>query len=448
MQCVLDTLPMSVGVVSPELEVLCGNQRLRDLVERMKGSVGGVTRHLREAAVTRRAVRVTVANEAGFGRLPVYIYPLADRDQLVVMSGEMDMNSQSSSDECSTLDLCDLPVIAYDDAGDILFANTQACELTGFSRHILMNLPVAAICEDLRISTADARDCDVIIRLASGQTSPVRARIKPFRSHGRSGFSLTINGPVASDAERMAPLQRVAGMVAHKVNNLLTVIISYAELMSAQYSTVRSVTQDVGEIQAAASAVSGIMDKLLSFSHGKPSSPESILLDEWIESLRPVLDAAAGSIPIEIAAAAPRAKVLVPERELQSVLLAIVQNATDAIGGDAGLIRISTKRIPPQMGRTPGGGRFESTNQSYVLISVTDTGAGIDPALGLRVFEPFFTTRSGASGLGLSVAYGIVTKAGGRIAIAPESGGGTTVQLMLPEADMDRAEHSLERSLL
>ena len=123
------------------------------------------------------------------------------------------------------------------------------------------------------------------------------------------------------------------------------------------------------------------------------------------------------------------------------MLLAVVQNAAQAISGNDGFIRVTTGHVTSDVIQSPHS-RLGLEDRPYVRISITDSGSGIDARNTGKVFEPFFTTREGAAVLAMSDAYGIVTKDGGKITIAPEPAGGTTVHVLIPETDQPEPSRS------
>jgi signal transduction histidine kinase len=265
----------------------------------------------------------------------------------------------------------------------------------------------------------------------------------PLRSLSLVGNSITVAGdsagflsaPVSPEEPVMAALERVCGQVAHRFNNLLTVVLAYTDIISSQYKSVDPLKSDLDRITEAAKQMSDLAQDLLVFSHGRPTSPVPVDVDKVISGMANMFQAIAGSTTVNIRVPNQGACVHLAVKELETVLLNLVRNAKEAVRPDASAITIATcKLLPgtaeyetlvPQLGLPP---------RTYMCLTVADTGTGCSPAHKAHVFEPFFTTKPGASGLGLSVAYGIVKRAGGGVVVETNAGAGTTARVVLPEA--------------
>ena len=241
--------------------------------------------------------------------------------------------------------------------------------------------------------------------------------------------------PIIPAEPVMAALERVCGQVAHRFNNLLTVVLAYTDIISSQYKSVDPLKSDLDHITEAAKQMSDLAQDLLVFSHGRPTSPVPVDVDKVISGMAAMFQAIAGSIPVNIRVQNSGASVHLAVKELETVLLNLVRNAKEAVQPDASAITIATcKLIPgtaeyesliPQLGLTP---------KTYLCLTVADTGRSLSSAHKAHMFEPFFTTKPGSSGLGLSVAYGIVKRAGGGVVIDTNAAPVTTARVVLPEA--------------
>lgn len=227
-------------------------------------------------------------------------------------------------------------------------------------------------------------------------------------------------------SQKLEALGQLTGGMAHDFNNLLTIIISSAKLAMNSQDPKR-VQRLLDHILDAGQRGSQMTQQLLSFARRKEQNVVRVALPEVIESIRALLNQA---LPPEIHLLVQYdeglSTVEVDAAQLQMVLLNLVLNARDAIQ-DSGEIRLWARNQTLQ-------GEREELSGPFVLISVTDTGRGIDAHVLPRIFEPFFTTKGfgKGTGLGLSQAYGFAKQSNGAIWVDSEPGQGACVTLCLP----------------
>jgi signal transduction histidine kinase/ActR/RegA family two-component response regulator len=235
-------------------------------------------------------------------------------------------------------------------------------------------------------------------------------------------------------AQKMEAIGRLAGGVAHDFNNLLTVIGTYCELLKQGVTEGTAKKSDVDEIYNATVRAAALTNQLLTFSRKQVHQPRLINLNEIIagmeEMLRRLIDT---GIRIETHAFPSLSTLRADPAQMEQVLLNLAVNARDAMP-NGGLLRIETDEAfldSAYAAAHPGvkAGR-------YVLLSVSDTGSGMDDETRQRIFEPFFTTKGPGegTGLGLATVYGIVQQSGGHIRVESELGSGTTFRIYFPVA--------------
>jgi PAS domain S-box-containing protein len=232
-------------------------------------------------------------------------------------------------------------------------------------------------------------------------------------------------------AQKMDAIGRLAGGVAHDMNNVLTVILSYADLVADNLDESRSEHQDVVEIRRAAERGSAITRQLLALSRHSASKVATYDLGAIVGEFVPMLRRLLGE-QIEIVVHRSDAPMVLADRsQLEQVLLNLGANARDAMS-NSGTITIETHCV--DFDDEAAQHRGLAAAGRYVTLSVTDTGIGISPENQRRLFEPFFTTKpqGKGTGLGLSIIHGIVTQAGGVITVYSELGHGTTFRVYLP----------------
>ena len=241
-------------------------------------------------------------------------------------------------------------------------------------------------------------------------------------------------------SQKMEAVGQLAGGVAHDFNNLLTVIRGNTELLLGDMPEDGSTTRDdLLQIAAAADRAAALTRQLLAFSRKQVIQPQHTDLNVLMRDLEPMLRRLIGEdITIATLPSREPASVLADPGQLEQVLINLAVNARDAMpnGGtiniEIGLMNIEDA---PQVPARSASGRC-------VVLTVSDTGTGMDAATRARIFEPFFTTKEHGkgTGLGLSTVYGIVQQAGGDLTCVSQPGSGTTFRIYLPYVENDGAD--------
>jgi PAS domain S-box-containing protein len=233
-------------------------------------------------------------------------------------------------------------------------------------------------------------------------------------------------------AQKMEVVGRLAGGVAHDFNNMLGVIIGYAEDALSRLSPEDPLRQDLEGISSAAERSADLTRQLLAFSRKQMISPKSVNLNHVIEYHQKMLLRTIGErIQVEFAPGADLWPVFIDPVQVDQILANLAINARDAIR-DTGTVTVATSniRIDRSNCASYGGAR----DGDYVLLSVSDTGQGMNAEVRDRIFEPFFTTKElgKGTGLGLSTVYGIVRQNDGFVAVSSQVGKGTTLKVLFP----------------
>jgi len=234
-------------------------------------------------------------------------------------------------------------------------------------------------------------------------------------------------------AQKMEAIGRLAGGVAHDFNNLLTAIIGYTDLIQERLDPSEQTARDVSEIRKAADRAAGLTRQLLAFSRKQLLSPSVLNLNDTVSSLLQMLPRVIGDhIRTTANLSDDLALVKADASQMEQVFINLALNARDAMPM-GGLLAIETANVDLDEERLAS----ESLNVSpgrYVLLSIGDTGTGMDAATRQRAFEPFFTTKpkGKGTGLGLATVYGIIDQSGGGVYLDTAPGRGTTVRIYLP----------------
>jgi PAS domain S-box-containing protein len=238
-------------------------------------------------------------------------------------------------------------------------------------------------------------------------------------------------------SQRLEAVGQMTGGIAHDFNNLLTVIIGNAEMME---ETEDQVMRSLAEMaRKAAERGAELTSRLLAFSRQQPLDPKAIDINVLISKMDGLMRRAiGGQLDIKTVLGDNLWHVFVDPSQLENALLNLAINARDAMPG-GGRLTIETSNIRLDDAAVADEASF--ARGDYLLVTVSDTGTGMDKDTLAHAFEPFFTTKEvgKGSGLGLSMVYGFVKQSRGHIRIHSEPGLGTTVKIYLPRVADDVA---------
>jgi two-component system, cell cycle sensor histidine kinase and response regulator CckA len=222
-------------------------------------------------------------------------------------------------------------------------------------------------------------------------------------------------------AQRLDAVGRLAGGIAHDFNNLLTGILNYSDLILQELRPNDPIRNDIEQIRDAGQRAAGLTRQLLAFGRRQLLRPRVVSLNTMIGELEPMLQRLLGTeIRLETQLDPALGSTFVDPAQVEQAFVNLVLNARDAMPS-GGQVLISSFNT-------------EVDGESYVAVTVSDTGVGIESSAQERIFEPFFTTKQGGGGrgLGLSTVYGIVDQSGGRVAVESAPGQGAAFTLYFP----------------
>jgi len=226
----------------------------------------------------------------------------------------------------------------------------------------------------------------------------------------------------------------LAGGVAHDFNNLMTIVLSYSDLLAADLKADDPMRADLLEIRNAGRRATALTRQLLAFSRQQVLEPEIIDLAEIVHGMGNMLRRLIGE-DVELVASSTRAlpPILVDAGQMEQVLMNLTVNARDAMPV-GGMITIETSEVT--LDETYAADHIGVVPGPHIMLAVSDTGTGMDKATQARIFEPFFTTKEKGkgTGLGLATVFGIVKQSGGSIWLYSEIGKGTTFKIYFPVA--------------
>jgi PAS domain S-box-containing protein len=343
----------------------------------------------------------------------------------------------------------------------LLYLNKAGRELMGFSDDSpLGDVSLASLWHEDSQETVQR---DVVPRLAAGQSwdfdgrlrhvgsgEPIEVECNAFGIRDAQTGRVLAGAFVVRDlterkrveehlrqAQRMEAIGRVAGGVAHEVNNMMTVILGFCTFLAKSLEEADERQQDVAQIARAAERSAEVSRQLLAYSRRQLLQPRVLELNSVLLDMESVLRRLMGEDrDVMLRLGLDPRWIKTDRTQLEQVILNLALNARDAMP-QGGRLAIETSGIVldneyarrhPATIVHPG---------QYVVLTVSDTGRGMDPETQAQIFDPFFTTKpvGHGTGLGLSMAYGIVKQSGGYIWAYSEPGEGTTFRIYLPQVE-------------
>jgi two-component system nitrogen regulation sensor histidine kinase GlnL len=341
-------------------------------------------------------------------------------------------------------------VIILDPAGRIVSLNQAAEELTGFSgsqiagRLIGEVFPPPAPLSSLVAKTADQgrshADFDATLTRADGARLTISAVASLVSNpHGESHGAVLVLRDLSRVREleeqvrrsdRLAALGVLAAGVAHEVRNPLVGVRAAAQLMEREPGFPPNLQEFTGIIIREVDRLNRLVGELLAFAGARPLQIQSCNVNQVAEEALRLEEAglqAGGVTVVRRYDPAVPAVAGDPERLLQ-VFLNLIRNGAEAMAGGAGELQVRTRfeRVAPQCG-----------GRAAAVVEIADRGPGIPPEIQAQLFNPFFTTKDGGTGLGLPISLRIVEEHGGAIEVQGGVGQGATFRVLLPIAPDD-----------
>jgi signal transduction histidine kinase/ActR/RegA family two-component response regulator len=234
---------------------------------------------------------------------------------------------------------------------------------------------------------------------------------------------------------KLEAIGRLAGGIAHDFNNLMGVVIGHSSMLEHRVPADDPIRFQLGEIRKAGEQAAALTHQLLAFSRAQLLRKELVDVNEVVrEMARMLRRLISADVALQLDLGEHIGFVRADRGQMSQVLLNLALNARDAMR-EGGSLRVTTEAV--DVGSETPIEEHEASPGSWMLLTVSDTGVGMDDATLAQAFDPFFTTKNvgEGTGLGLSTVYGIVTQSGGSISVSTAPGEGTRFRIYLPRLD-------------
>lgn len=447
----------ALGRVAHDLLETAFPEPFADIVAHLKGKgvwTGELTQRRKDGTPVSVASRWVVAG-AEAGSEPAIVETNVDVSDLRVMQAHLVAREAHLR---SILDTVPEAMVVIDESGTITSFSAAAERLFGFKTGEVIGHNVKMLMPEPDRGSHDGymeryletgeRRIIGYGRVVTGQKKdgthfPMELAIGEARAAGRRIFTgfirdLTSRHRIEEElrqAHKMEAVGQLTGGIAHDFNNLLTVVSGNLEMIERRLTDDRARAL-LREAQGAAEDGAKLTAQLLAFGRKQPLNAKLADVGQLVSRFSDLLRRALGeTIELRTIVSGAPGAALVDASQLQNALLNLALNARDAMprGG-----RLTVEVSAAKLDADYASMYPEVRTGSYVLISVTDTGAGMPAEVRQRAFEPFFTTKGvgAGTGLGLSMVYGFTKQSGGHVQIYSEVGQGTSVRLFLPAASM------------
>ena len=353
-------------------------------------------------------------------------------------------------------------IYIHDLNGRYLMVNKAGEELIGYSRDEIMRMRICDV-----VSRGDLDRIHARLKKKIADHSPTIYEVEAIRKDGsrvpievssrllyENGVPVAVQGSARDITERkraeaelrtsqlqlqqsqkLEAIGQLAGGVAHDFNNMLTAIIGYTDLSLRRVGLENPIRRNLEETKKAAERAASLVRQLLAFSRKQILEPKVLDLNDVVKDLHKMLKRLIGeNITLDTRLDEDLGSVKADPCQVEQIIMNLVVNARDAMprGG-----RVTIETTNTTLDANSDLKHVSVKPGEYVMLTVSDTGSGMDQATLGRIFEPFFTTKDlgKGTGLGLSTVYGIVKQSGGNIWVYSEPGMGTVFKVYLPRID-------------
>jgi PAS domain S-box-containing protein len=399
--------------------------------------------------------------------IEIMLSPLESAEGIVVTAAIRDISVRKDAEQHlaqmegryrGLLEAAPDAMVVVDQSGEIVLLNVQAEKYFGYRRDELLGQKVKNIIPEgfaerlIADGTRSAAQAlaqqigmgiELYGRRKDGSDFPIEIMLSPLET--AEGILVTaairditerkhLEG-MLRQAQKMEAVGQLAGGVAHDFNNLLGVILGYAELFLDQQGLSDSQRKDIGEIQKAGNRAALLTRQLLAFSRKQVLQPTVLDLNTVVAGAEKLLRRLIGeNIELRVVLNPALGRVKADSGQLEQIIMNLVVNSRDAMP-EGGKLTIETSNV--EIDEQYAAQHASAGTGSHVVLTVTDSGCGMDAKTKAHIFEPFFTTKEfgKGTGLGLATVYGIVKQSGGWVWVYTEPSLGTTFKIYLPCVD-------------
>ena len=352
-------------------------------------------------------------------------------------------------------------IITMDASGVITEFNPAAERTFGYSRADVVGEPLADIVIPARLREAHARGLARYVQTGESRVLGKRVEMTAVRADGEEfpveltitrldvGGTPTFTGFVRDltkakaleaqflQAQKMEAVGQLSAGVAHDFNNLLSSILGFSGAQLRKLPAGDPMRRPLELIYEAGKRGEALVRELLAFARPRRAEHHVIDVNAVVAAVSPLLRRVLGDdVELRIRPGLAGARTEADQGQLEQALMNLAVNARDAMS-DGGVLTIETGVVARD--ETDAGPHLEAPASGHVVISVSDTGCGMDGPTRARIFEPFFTTKEPGkgTGLGLATVFRIVTESGGQVSVVSEPGHGTSFRIQLPLSGAD-----------
>ena len=400
-------------------------------------------------------------------RVPVLVgIALLDHDRFLTVVTDLTDRNLAEDRKAAVVDTALDAVVGMDHAGTITEFNPAAEQTFGFTRADVLGRSLANLLIPPRFRASHASGLErylatgesqilgkriemtalrhdgsetpvelSVSRVGSGKTPSFVAFIRDISDRKRVEHANVALEEQLRQSQKMDALGRLAGGVAHDFNNMLSVVLSYSDMILEDLNEGDPIREDIEQIHVAAKRATDLTRQLLTFSRQQVIEPRVLDLNDVLVRMDKMLQRVVGE-DVELTSIPDPSlgRVRVDPGSIEQVIMNLVVNARDAMP-KGGKLTMETANlvIDEEFARIHLGAKLGA----HVMLAVTDTGTGMDKATQTRIFEPFFTTKQTGKGTGLGLAnvFGIVQQSNGNIWVNSQLGVGTTFRNYLPRVD-------------